>query len=133
MMKLSRVLFASLAATAQPALAQDSKPRQLVIVSFDGAHDNALWEKSRAIGERTGARFTYFLSCTFLMTRNERHGYRAPQQQAGRSNVGFARTRKEVRERLTHIWEARNDGHEMGNHACGHFDPIRDFILCIAI
>lgn len=124
MMNLCRVLCALITATAltQTAAAQDQKPKQLVIVSFDGAHDNDLWEKSRAIGERTGARFTYFLSCTFLMTRDQRHGYQAPQQRAGRSNVGFARTKKEVRERLNHIWDARNDGHEMANHACGHFD-----------
>ncbi|MEM6463145.1 MAG: polysaccharide deacetylase [Pseudomonadota bacterium] len=105
-----------------PAHSEPAKPKQLVIVSFDGAHNNALWAKSRSIGERTGARFTYFLSCTFLMTREQRWSYKAPNHKKGRSNVGFARTKKEVRERLNHIWDARNEGHEIGNHACGHFD-----------
>jgi hypothetical protein len=124
MSKLCRVLCVLFAATTitQPAHSQDEKHKQLVIVSFDGAHANDLWEKSRAIGARTGARFTYFLSCTFLMTRDQRRAYQAPHQRPGRSNVGFARTKKEIRQRLDHIWRARNEGHEIANHACGHFD-----------
>ena len=124
MLNICRVATVTLcaAAFAQPAISQDKKHAQLVIVSFDGAHDNELWEKSRAIASRTGARFTYFLSCTFLMTRDQRWNYQAPDQKKGRSNVGFARTKKEVRERLNHIWDARGEGHEIGNHACGHFD-----------
>lgn len=113
-------IFAAL--IASPAVpAQPQKP-QIVIVSFDGAHDNTLWEKSREIGERTGATFTYFLSCTFLMTRSQRRSYRAPGQKAGRSNVGFAGDAAEVRTRLGHIWGARIEGHEIASHACGHFD-----------
>ncbi|MCP4997520.1 MAG: polysaccharide deacetylase [Hyphomicrobiales bacterium] len=124
MLKICRAALVTLSAAVltQPATAAEIKHKQLVIVSFDGAHDNGLWEKSRAIAERTGARFTYFLSCTFLMTRDQRWTYQAPAQKAGRSNVGFARTKKEVRQRLDHIWNARNEGHEIASHACGHFD-----------
>ena len=102
--------------------AGDARPDQIVIISFDGAHDNGLWQKSRDIAQRTGARFTYFLSCTFLMTRDQRRSYQAPAQKAGRSNVGFARNEAEVLTRLNHIWRARDEGHEIGSHACGHFD-----------
>ncbi|MDA4844892.1 polysaccharide deacetylase family protein [Hoeflea poritis] len=102
--------------------ANDARPDQLVIISFDGAHDNRLWQKSRDIAQRTGARFTYFLSCTFLMTRDQRWSYQGPAQKAGRSNIGFARNEAEVLKRLDHIWQARSEGHEMGSHACGHFD-----------
>ncbi len=98
---------------------------QLVIVSFDGAHDNALWAKSRAIADSTGARFTYFLSCTFLMTREQGKAYRGPGQRRGRSNVGFAQTTGEVGDRLGHIWSARTEGHEIASHGCGHFDGKR--------
>jgi hypothetical protein len=45
------------------------RPKQLVIVSFDGAHDNALWQKSREMAAKNSAHFTYFLSCTFLMNQ----------------------------------------------------------------
>lgn len=112
-----------LLALAAPALA-DGKPEQLVIVSFDGAHDNALWVKSRALGQKTGATFTYFLSCTFLKRWGspEQKAYRAPRHGAGKSATGFAQTDGEIRLRLDHIWNAHLEGHEIGNHACGHFD-----------
>ncbi len=112
-----------------PALAHAVEPpapaerKQLVIISFDGAHDNKLWEKSLEMGKRTGAHFTYFLSCTFLMTKAEGgKAYQAPGQKAGRSNVGFAQSREEIQARVRHIWQAHLDGHDIGSHACGHFD-----------
>ena len=98
------------------------KPKQLVIVSFDGAHDNALWDRSRKLATKTGARFTYFLSCTFLVNPKDRHFYKAPRQKAGRSNTGWAQSVPEVQARLGHIWQAHLEGHEIGSHACGHFD-----------
>lgn len=118
--------LACLAATsllATSAAAETApKPTQYVIVSFDGAHDNKLWERSLALGERTGAKFTYFLSCTFLMSQAQRHAYQAPHQKKARSNTGFAQSSEEVRIRLDHIWKARLAGHEMASHVCGHFD-----------
>lgn len=69
-------MFRSLAAfslsllAALPAFAEEAeKPKQLVIVSFDGAGDNTLWERSRATGKQVGAHFTYFLACTLVMDR----------------------------------------------------------------
>ncbi len=117
-------VFASLSLIL-PASADNPDEKQLVIVSFDGAHDNTLWEKSRTIAQETGARFTYFLSCTFLMTREQRQSYRAPGQRPGRSNVGFAPDQTDVAERLDHIWQARGEGHEIASHGCGHFDGKR--------
>jgi peptidoglycan/xylan/chitin deacetylase (PgdA/CDA1 family) len=110
-----------------PALAKDDavgtpKRKQLVIVSFDGAHDNLLWEKSRAMAKRTGAHFTYFLSCTFLFPREERAKYQAPHEKRGRSNVGFAPDKEDTILRLGEIWLAKLEGHDIGSHACGHFD-----------
>ncbi|MDP3524291.1 MAG: polysaccharide deacetylase [Hoeflea sp.] len=95
---------------------------QLVLISFDGAHDNALWERSLKLGDSAGARFTYFLSCTFLMSRDARAGYKAPGHSAGRSNVGFAKDSADVLARLGHIWGAVQAGHEIGSHGCGHYD-----------
>jgi len=119
----------ALALTLAPAFAQAEPPpepagrKQLVIISFDGAHDNKLWEKSLEMGKRTGAHFTYFLSCTFLMTRAEGgKSYRAPGHKAARSNVGFAQSREEIQARVRHIWQAHQAGHDIGSHACGHFD-----------
>lgn len=104
------------------ATAAAERPEQIVLISFDGAHDNRLWQRSLDIGERTGARFTFFLSCTFLISKDNRNGYQAPGQPAGRSNVGFAADRADVLTRLGHIWSAYHAGHEIGSHGCGHFD-----------
>ena len=109
----------TLAATASVA---GERPEQLVLVSFDGAHDNKLWERSLALANRSGARFTYFLSCTFLISAGERGSYKAPGHSAGRSNVGFAPNRADVLTRLGHIWSAYQSGNEIGSHGCGHFD-----------
>lgn len=124
------VLAASLVALPALAAAEETaeaniaaRPRQLVIVSFDGAHDNRLWMKSLDMAKRTGAHFTYFLSCTFLMTKaGDGSRYKAPGKAAGRSNVGFAQSEAEIAERVGHIWQAHLDGHDIGSHACGHFD-----------
>jgi peptidoglycan/xylan/chitin deacetylase (PgdA/CDA1 family) len=125
----SRILLLPLAAglIAGPAHAKDDaietgKRKQLVIVSFDGAHDNVLWEKSRAMAKRTGAHFTYFLSCTFLFPKDERAKYQAPHEKRGRSNVGFSPDREDTILRLGEIWLAKLEGHDIGSHACGHFD-----------
>ncbi|MDI7860800.1 polysaccharide deacetylase [Rhizobiaceae bacterium n13] len=105
------------------AVAADAeRPKQLVLISFDGAHDNALWEKSLEMARRNNAHFTYFLSCTFLMSKQQKAAYRAPGHKRGRSNVGFAQSDEEIRTRLGHIWRAHLDGHDIGSHACGHFD-----------
>jgi peptidoglycan/xylan/chitin deacetylase (PgdA/CDA1 family) len=103
------------------AIKPAAKP-QYVIISFDGAHDIAQWERSRALAARTGARFTYFLSCVFLLSKETRGEYRAPGKQTGRSEVGFAQTKAEVAARLGEIRLAASDGHEIASHACGHFD-----------
>lgn len=111
-------------ALVSPACAEEAsqKQPQYVLVSFDGAHDNALWERSRAIAQRSNARFTYFLSCVFLIQKENRKTYHPPHRHAGASNVGFAQNRDEVRIRLGHVWQAHLEGHEIASHGCGHFD-----------
>ena len=119
---LSLALVSTFAVDAAAEKLPSPRPKQLVIVSFDGAHDNRLWERSLRLSEKTGAKFSYFLSCTFLMSQAQRHAYQAPHQKRGRSNTGFAQDEAEVATRLGHIWQAHLTGHEIGSHACGHFD-----------
>lgn len=114
-------LLAAAAASALPAQAQQ-KPPQHVVISFDGALDNSQWTRSRALARQTGARFTYFLSCVYLLSPETRETYSGPGMRAGRSNVGFGYSREDVAERLGHILSAHGEGHEIANHGCGHFD-----------
>lgn len=118
------ISFVSLALSvlASTTAVAGEKPKQLVLISFDGAHDNALWQKSREMAARNGAHFTYFLSCTFLMNQEAKKAYQAPGHKRGTSNVGFAQSDDEIRERLANIWHAHLEGHDISSHACGHFD-----------
>jgi peptidoglycan/xylan/chitin deacetylase (PgdA/CDA1 family) len=115
------VSFAGPVQAGAIAIKPAAKP-QYVIISFDGAHDIAQWERSRALAERTGAHFTYFLSCVFLLSKATSGEYKAPGKAAGRSEVGFAQTKAEVAARLNEIRLASAEGHEIASHACGHFD-----------
>ncbi|MEQ1951047.1 polysaccharide deacetylase [Mesorhizobium sp. CN2-181] len=99
-----------------------AKPHQVVIISFDNSNPVELWQRSRTLAATTGARFTYFLSCVFLLSPETRGIYQAPGEKAGRSNVGFAPSKDDVKARLQQIWLARSEGHEIASHACGHFD-----------
>ena len=110
-LRLSRVVAFSLAslATARRGFrrsaraAMPAKPKQVVIISFDSARDISQWQRSRALAQRTGAHFTYFLSCVFLLSPETRKEYTAPGKTAGKSNIGFAASKQEVAERLEQI------------------------------
>ena len=114
----THTLLATLAlALALPAAAwADERQKQLVLISFDGAGPNARWVESRGIARANKAHFTYFLSCTWVMDRATGKAYRGPGQKAGRSNIGFAPDKADVAERLGHIWDAVQEGHEIGSH-----------------
>ncbi|MEB2842972.1 polysaccharide deacetylase family protein [Endobacterium cereale] len=120
---LARTLLAALPAAclATTAVAEE-KPKQLVLISFDGAGDNDLWQRSRDIAKRGNAHFTYFLSCTLVIDRASAKTYQGPGQKPGRSNIGFAQTKEEARIRLGHVWQAKLEGNEIASHTCGHFD-----------
>lgn len=107
---------------ANPVTDTHQKRKQLLMISFDGAGPNPLWKKSMDIAARSNAHFTYFLACSLIIDRARAKTYQGPGEKPGRSNIGFAQTAEEARERLGHIWEAHLAGHEIGSHTCGHFD-----------
>ncbi|MBS3648316.1 polysaccharide deacetylase [Pseudaminobacter sp. 19-2017] len=121
-----RRALAALACSAflAPASAEEppARPKQAVIISFDSANDIAQWQRSRRLAALTGARFTYFLSCVFLLSPETRATYQAPGIRPGRSNIGFAPSKEDIAARLNQIWLARSEGHEIASHACGHYD-----------
>lgn len=119
---LSACLAAGAALADPPSAWRPARPKQAVIISFDSARDIAQWQRSRALAKRTGAHFTYFLSCVFLLTPETRNAYAGPHRSAGRSNIGFAASKDDVAARLEQIRLAVAEGHDIGSHACGHFD-----------
>ncbi|RWB74179.1 polysaccharide deacetylase family protein [Mesorhizobium sp.] len=112
----------ALADPPRPPAPTPTKPKQVVLISFDSAREISQWERSRALAKRTGAHFTYFLSCVFLLSPQTRQEYTAPGKGAGKSNIGFAASKQEVADRLEQIRLAAAEGHDIGSHACGHFD-----------
>ncbi|THF58981.1 polysaccharide deacetylase family protein [Ollibium composti] len=118
----SACLAASAAFADPPSAWKPARPKQAVIISFDSARDISQWQRSRALAKRTGAHFTYFLSCVFLLTPETRKAYAGPHKGAGKSNVGFAASKDEVAARLEQIRLAATEGHDIGSHGCGHFD-----------
>ena len=119
--RIVSALALCLLAPVPPADAQASKP-QFVAISFDGANALSQWERSRELARRTGASFTYFVSCVFLLTRADRDIYHPPGHAAGASNIGFAPSKEDVAWRLREMWTARLEGHDIASHGCGHFD-----------
>lgn len=115
-------LSLSLALPAVSQAAEPAKPKQLLLISFDGAGNNELWQRSRDFAKTTDVRFTYFLSCSLVIARADAAIYKGPHRKAGRSNIGFAQTGEEARARLGHVWQAHGEGHEIASHTCGHFD-----------
>ncbi|TPI46376.1 polysaccharide deacetylase [Mesorhizobium sp. B3-1-7] len=99
-----------------------AKPKQVVLISFDAAREISQWQRSRALAKRTGAHFTYFLSCVFLLSPETRQDYAGPGKAAGKSNVGFGASKQDVADRLEQVRLAAAEGHDIGSHACGHFD-----------
>ncbi|MDX8452110.1 polysaccharide deacetylase family protein [Mesorhizobium sp. VK9D] len=128
MLRSYRVLAFSLASLAcanaafadppKPPTVSPAKPKQVVLISFDAAREISQWQRSRALAKRTGAHFTYFLSCVFLLSPETRQQYAGP----GKSNVGFGASKQDVAERLQQVRLAAAEGHDIGSHACGHFD-----------
>ena len=124
---LSRITFAFLASACLSsfALADTAKPKQTVLISFDGAHDNAQWARSLVLAKETGAKFTYFLSCVYLLSPENKGQYLTPSVAPARSNVGFGQSNADVSARLMNIWRAHLSGHEIASHGCGHFDGAK--------
>ncbi|MDX6523375.1 MAG: hypothetical protein QOI17_888 [Gaiellales bacterium] len=97
------------------------RPPQFVMISFDGSGDAALWRHWRAVGHRTGARFSFFLSGVYLLDRAHAPFYRPPRHRPGSSDIGFSDSAATVRALVHQINLGYSEGHELGTHYNGHF------------
>lgn len=100
---------------------------QYVVVSFDGAGDAADVRRWSAVGEATGARFTFLLSGVYLLAGDRAQLYGPPAHRPGASDIGFAiafpgtDVRANIRDLVASLNEADAAGHEVGSHFNGHF------------
>ncbi|MFC8532551.1 hypothetical protein ACFUJY_01130 [Streptomyces sp. NPDC057249] len=109
----------------QPAverLTTGQKPPQFVVFSWDGAGEDSqrLFSHFREVGKKYNAAMTYFLSGVYLLPEGKRTEYDPPKHNAGASDIGFNDT-KGIRDTLTQLRGAWQDGNEIGTHFNGHF------------
>ncbi len=96
------------------------KPPQFVIVSFDGACKDELFQHYMDVAERNNAHYTFFLTGLCILPEEDRFLYQPPGKPAGSSAVGFADATL-VAQRIVNWSRAYNEGHEIGTHFLGHF------------
>ncbi|WP_328900928.1 hypothetical protein OHR86_14165 [Streptomyces sp. NBC_00441] len=109
----------------QPAverLTASQKPPQFVVFSWDGAGEDSqrLFSHFREVGKKYNAAMTYFLSGVYLLPEGERAQYDPPKHNTGASDIGFNDTQG-IRDTLTQLRGAWQDGNEIGTHFNGHF------------
>ena len=108
---------------AEP-LAAGAKPPQFIVISFDGACGNEIFQRYMDVADRTGAKYTLFVSGLCLLPEDQRFLYQTPGRDAGSSAIGFAEDSAEVQQRIVNYTRAYNNGHEIGTHFLGHWcDP----------
>src|SRR5438128_3065344 len=95
------------------------RPPQFVMISFDGSGDPVLWKHWRAVGRRTGARFSFFLSGVYLLDRAHARAYHPPRHRPGSSDIGFSDSPADVRALVRQIDLGYGEGHELGTHYNG--------------
>jgi len=101
-------------------LAAGQRPPQFVVLSFDGAGNHDLFQHYLSVAERNKARFTFFLTGTYLLPEDLRTQYLPPGKSPGSSAVGFA-AREAFPNRISDLTQAWSAGHEIGTHFNGHF------------
>ena len=102
------------------------RPPQFVALAFDGSLSLEMWEETLAFAQAHPVKWTYFISCVYFLSDDHKRTYRSPRNsRLGASNIGFGRERADVNTRLGYLLAAFDQGHEIGSHACGHFDGSR--------
>jgi hypothetical protein len=102
-------------------LAPGVRPPQFVVVSFDGVGSHDKWEYWRSVADRSGARFTGFLSGVYLVDSAHRAAYHGPGHRPGRSSLGYWYDSGQVRQVVADLNLAWAKGFEIGTHFNGHF------------
>ena len=106
---------------------QAKKPNLYVMFAFDGSYSLPMWQETREFAKQMTAngkpvKFTYFINSVYYLASKYKVKYDAPNSGAGRSAIGFGGEVDEVRKRYTQTNYAAQEGHEIANHAAGHFD-----------
>jgi hypothetical protein len=102
------------------------RPPQFVLVSFDGAADQAILDRWTAVSKKAPAHMSFFLSMVYMLGKEKRELYQGPRHNPGESNIGFAPTGgvplpEWMSMTVKGLQDAQRQGHELGMHFGGHW------------
>jgi hypothetical protein len=119
---------ASALATPLPpgGLYEGVRPPQFVLVSFDGAADQAILDRWTAVSKKAPAHMSFFLSMVYMLGKEKRELYQGPRHNPGESNIGFAPTGamplpEWMSMTVKGLQDAQRQGHELAMHFGGHW------------
>jgi len=101
-------------------LKKGETPPQFVVLSFDGACKDELWQHYLQLAKQVGGHFTFFLSGLCEVPDRQRFLYKPPHKPVGYSAIGFGQASL-IPQRIRDITTAYDDGNEIGTHFLGHF------------
>ena len=96
------------------------RPPQFVLVSFDGAGWDDMWEYWFDVAQKVPFRFTAFLSGTYLLSDRTASAYHPPYYPAGTSEISWY-SPADLPVEIAHLDRALAEGDEIGTHFNGHF------------
>jgi hypothetical protein len=102
-------------------LAVGEKPPQFVLFSLDGAGSHDIWQQFLTVAAASSARFTAFLTGTYLIDDEHASAYTGPGHEPGASSAGFGGTKDDIAQEVADLNAAWAAGHEIGTHYNGHF------------
>jgi hypothetical protein len=126
------VLFAPVTHPAKPTtgperppepdlrLRPGQRPPQFVLVSFDGAGWDRMWDYWFSVAERVPFHFTGFLSGTYLLSERTRDAYHPPYYPPGTSEINWYAD-ADLPVEIDNLNRALRAGDEIGTHFNGHF------------
>lgn len=107
----------------QNIYAQNPRPPQYVIISYDGSLSIPMWKATRELAQNSNAQFTYFVSGVYFLTDENKKLYKGPRRPSGgKSAIGFGRDQNDLYQRIDQVLLASEEGHKMSSHVNGHFD-----------
>jgi len=102
-------------------LRKGEKPPQFVLFSLDGAGSHGIWQQFLTTAAASSARFTAFLTGTYLIADEHADAYTGPGHERGASSAGFGGARSDIATEVGDLSAAWAAGHEIGTHYNGHF------------
>ncbi len=100
---------------------------KVVLISFDGSGSREMWRETLEFALENNLKFTYFISAPYFVTESQLQ-YRPywAISEIGKPFVKFRKDseyeKKAITERLAYLVVAKNQGHEIASHLCGHYD-----------